>query len=294
MILVASLAAGDTGLWAQGSDGFVTLFDGTDLSSFRGYKGEDVPSGWKVVDGNLMFDASARGDIVTKEQFEDFELQFEWKVSSGANSGVMYRVTLGDGAPYFSGPEYQILDNDRHRDGKNPKTSAASIYAMVAPQGKSPKPVGEWNSAKIVLNHDRLEHWLNGSMVASSVIGSDSWKELKNGSKFKTWEKFGASSTGHIAFQDHGDKVWFRNIRIRPIREIQWEVLGKDKFKIHGEVKTLEQVAEVLGSYKTAGKENYSIDLKVAADVPYQSLVDILGACQKSGFTEIRIQLKSE
>ena len=198
---------------------FEMLFDGTDLSKFRGYKKLDIPGGWKVEDKTLVFDASGRGDIMTKEMYENFELRFDWKVSKGANSGVMYRVTPGDGAPYISGPEYQILDDAVHRDGKNPKTSAAAIYAMVAPAGKKLKPVGEWNSARIMIHNNRLEHWLNGARVAASEIGSEQWKQLKNASKFKTWKKFGVSSRGHIAFQDHGDKVWYRNIRIRKIEK---------------------------------------------------------------------------
>ena len=167
----------------------------------------------------LMFDGSGGGDIMTKQKFENFELTFSWKVTEGANSGVMYRVTTGDGAPYFSGPEYQILDDSKHRDGKNKLTSSASLYALYIPEGKTEKPVGQWNLAKIVIKGQNVEHWLNGKQVVSAEIGSDDWKERVNNSKFKSWKKFAASKVGHICFQDHGDKVWFKDIRVTKLAE---------------------------------------------------------------------------
>ncbi len=196
-------------------DEMLVLFDGSSLDHFRGYKEEKIGAGWKIDGKSLMFDGSGGGDIMTKKTFENFELMFEWKVDPGSNSGIMYRVTTGDGAPYLSGPEYQILDDAKHRDGKNEFTSAGSLYAMYAPQGKSLKPVGEWNSGKIVIDGDRVEHWLNGKKVVEADISSDDWGKRKDGSKFKTWEKFGVSKRGHLCFQDHGDKVWYRNIRVK-------------------------------------------------------------------------------
>lgn len=191
------------------------LFDGSSMDSFRGYKEEAIGAGWKVVDGTLHFDGTRSGDIITKKEYGSFELTFDWKVSEGGNSGVMYRVTLGDNAPYMSGIEYQILDNDKHADGKSRTTSAAALYALYQPGDKMPKAVGEWNSSKIVVDGDKVEHWLNGDKVVDVEIGSDEWKEKVAESKFASWKKFGKSKRGHIAFQDHSDPVWYRNIKIK-------------------------------------------------------------------------------
>ena len=162
-----------------------------------------------------MFDGSGGGDIMTKEKFSDFDLTFEWKVSEGGNSGVMYRVTTGDNAPYLSGPEYQILDDKKHKDGKNYLTSAGSLYGLYNEKERKLEPVGSWNNSRIVQKGNMIEHWLNGQKIVTAEIGSDDWKERVAGSKFKDWKKFGASASGHIAFQDHGDKFWLRNIKIK-------------------------------------------------------------------------------
>ncbi len=200
------------------ADQTLVLFDGSSLDAWRGYAQEKIGDGWKIADGGLQFDGSGGGDIITKQSFTDFELTFDWKVTSGANSGVMYRVTLGDSAPYLSGPEYQILDDDNHPDGKNEKTAAASLYGLYAPQDKTLQPVGQWNTAKIVQVGDHIEHWLNGKKVVEAEIGSPDWNKRVAESKFKDWAKFAASRTGHICLQDHGHEVWFRDIRIKRLK----------------------------------------------------------------------------
>lgn len=192
------------------------LFDGKSMDNFRGYKQEAIGEGWKVEDGAIYFDGSkGSGDIITKKEYGSFELTFGWKISEGGNSGVMYRVKQGDRAPYLTGIEYQILDNDKHKDGKSRLTCAGSIYAMYPPGETNPKAVGQWNTSKIVVDGDKVEHWLNGSKVAETEIGSDEWKEKLAASKFATWEKFAKNKRGHIAFQDHRDKVWYRDIKIK-------------------------------------------------------------------------------
>lgn len=191
------------------------LFDGKSMDNFRGYKQEDIGGGWKVEDGTLHFDGSGGGDIITKKEYGSFELTFDWKISEGGNSGVMYRVKQGDKYPFFTGVEYQILDNDKHRDGKKRVTSAGSVYALYQPGDKMPKAVGEWNQSMIVVKGDKVEHWLNGDKVVDIEIGSEQWNEKIAASKFAKWEKFGKSKRGHIAFQDHGDKVWYRDIKIK-------------------------------------------------------------------------------
>lgn len=193
-------------------------FDGTSLSSFRGYSTEKIGSGWSMTDGTLYFDGSKSGDAVTRQEFKNFELEFEWKVSEAGNSGVMYRVSLGDRKAYLSGPEYQVLDDDRHPDGKIESHRAGSLYALYVPVNKTLKPVGQWNSSKIVLDGNKIEHWLNGDRVVEAELGSNDWKEKVAASKFKDWEKFGKNTKGHIAFQDHGDPVWYRNIKITRLK----------------------------------------------------------------------------
>lgn len=200
---------------AADNEGWIPLFDGKSLDGWKKYNGQPIQSGWVVEDGVLSLKQKGGGDIITEEQFENFELEFEWKITPGGNSGVMYLVKTGDPAPYFSGPEYQILDDAKHRDGKNPKTSAGALYALVAAKDKDVEPVGEWNSSKIVLKNQHLEHWLNGKKVVEIQMHSDKWDELVKNSKFSKWKQFGKAQKGHICLQDHGDPVSFRNLRIR-------------------------------------------------------------------------------
>ena len=151
------------------------------------------------------------GDIVTRDAFHDFELTFEWKISQGGNSGIKYR-TRGS-----LGLEYQILDDDKHKDGKKPSHRAGGLYDLVAPSDDKPiEPVGQWNSGRIVARGNRIEHWLNGSRVVDIEIGSDEWTRVFSLSKYKKHEGFG-TWTGPVLLQDHNDKVWFRNLKIRSL-----------------------------------------------------------------------------
>lgn len=197
------------------------LFDGTSLDAWRGYETEEIGPGWKIVNGALHLDGRG-GDIVTKEEFGDFELAFEWGVAEKSNSGVMYRVGLGDRASYLTGPEYQILDDGGHADGQNELTSAASLYALYAPMNKQLFPLHHWNCARIVVVGNHVEHWLNGVKVVEAEIGSADWKSRIANSKFKEWDRFATLPQGRICLQDHGDKVWFRNICIRTIHPHHW------------------------------------------------------------------------
>jgi hypothetical protein len=201
---------------AQTGSGWIWLFDGQTADAWRGYLKSDLPSGWQIVDGALTRVAEA-GDIITKEEFDNFELELEWKISPGGNSGIFYHVQEDSAlqSVYFSGPEFQVLDNEAHKDGLDPRTSAGSNYALHAPVRDATKKPGEWNSARVVVNGSHVEHWLNGTKLLEYELGSDDWNQRVAASKFKDMPAYGKAKTGHIALQDHGDRVAYRNIRIR-------------------------------------------------------------------------------
>ncbi len=195
--------------------GFELLFDGRDPAAWRGYRRDAFPaSGWQVEDGCLRHAAGGGGgDLVTREQFGDFELRFEWAVAEGANSGVIYRCTEAEDACWKTGPEFQVLD-----DGKAPRQqpiSAGALYGLVAPQGVVLRPPGQFNTARIVVRGRAVEHWLNGVRVIETRMAGEDWERRLAASKFATMPGFAAAERGHIALQDHGDEVRYRTIRVR-------------------------------------------------------------------------------
>ncbi len=198
--------------------GFQFLFDGSSLSSFRGYKRTDMPKGWVIADGIMAYVPGVEGgDVMTKEQYGDFDLRLEWKISEGGNSGVIYHVMETKNATFETGMEMQVLDDARHGDGKNPLTSAGSAYALYAPSQKVVLQANEWNSIRILSKGKHVEHWMNGAKILEYEKDSADWKERVAKSKYKDWNEFGMYATGHIAFQDHGEVVAYRNIRIRKL-----------------------------------------------------------------------------
>lgn len=194
--------------------GWELLFDGVSTAGWRAYRGTGCPAGWQAVDGALCRVGEA-GDIVTEEEFADFELGFDWRVETGSNSGVMFHVTEDHDAPWETGPEFQILDDDTHANGLDPTTSAGANYAMHAPQDRTLRPVGEWNSARIRVAGPHVEHWLNGRKVVEYELWSPAWEALVANCKWSTRPDYGRRRTGRIALQDHGDAVCFRNLMIR-------------------------------------------------------------------------------
>ncbi len=194
--------------------GWRLLFDGQSPRGWHVYKKDISPAGWQAKDGCLVRVAPA-GDIITDDEFQDFELSLEWRISPGGNSGIMYRVTEDHGAPWETGPEYQILDNAEHPDGRDPLTSAASCYGLYAPPRDVTVPVGFFNKARIVVQGNHVEHWLNGVKVVEYELHSPEWNKLYKDSKFNKMPDYGTRPKGKIDLQDHGDKVWYRNIKIR-------------------------------------------------------------------------------
>jgi len=188
-----------------------------DLTAFRGYESEAVPAGW-TISGNEITKSHGTGDIMTKDQFANFELELEWKIGNAGNSGIFYRATKEYDHIYWSGPEYQLLDDANAGDGKNPLTSAASAYGLYAPPRGVVKPADEWNTTRIVVRGAHVEHWLNGQKVVEYELWSPDWKAKVAASKFKDWPNYGLAKRGYIGIQgDHNGTLSLRNIRIREL-----------------------------------------------------------------------------
>ena len=200
---------------AEKKAGWKLLFDGKDAGAqWRGYKKDTLPGEWKVEDGALV--RHGGGDIITKEEFESFELSIDWKIGKGGNSGVMFKVQETDGPSYSTGPEAQVQDNV---DGHDPQ-KAGWMYALYPASVDTTKPVGEWNHfvlkcVKTAAGTFACEHWMNGTKYVAYEIGSADWNEKVAKSKFGAMPGFAKSAKGHICLQDHGDEVAFCNIKIR-------------------------------------------------------------------------------
>ncbi len=205
-------------------EGWKLLFDGETTGEWRVYNGDDFPeSSWVIEDEALTFKPGGEGgkDIITKEKYENFDLKLEWKISEDGNSGIFYKVMEQPSqAIYWSAPEFQLLDNENHPDaerGENGNRKAASLYDLLPAEPQNAKPYGEWNSARIVVDGARVEHWQNGTKVLEFELWTPEWYEMIRNSKFREHPEFGDAREGYIGLQDHGDKISFRNIKIRPL-----------------------------------------------------------------------------
>jgi len=207
----AAVAADNTLSAAEKKAGWTLLFDGKTTAGWRGFQTPEPDAGW-TAKGELSPDPKTSKDIMTKDSFENFDLSFDWKISPKGNSGVMFHVSDAGTQTYESGPEYQVLDNSR---GEPPLEQAGGLFALYAPEGAKTKPVGEYNQARLVVDHGKVEHWLNGVKVAAYDLNSADFKARVAASKFARWPIFAASPTGHIALQNHGDAVAFRNLKIK-------------------------------------------------------------------------------
>lgn len=198
------------------AEGFELLFDGESLDAWRGFRMEDVPAGWSAKDGALAFTPGVGGGtLITRDTYTGFDLRLEWRVGEAGNSGIFFGVSEDTERAFESGPEMQVLDNAGHYDGGNPLTSAGSNYGLHAPPEDVTRPVGEWNEVRIVRHGNQVVHWLNGVQIVDYEIASPEWEELVAGSKFVEWPDYGRHHDGHLGVQDHGDPVWYRNLRVR-------------------------------------------------------------------------------
>ena len=202
---------------AQSPGPWRVLFDGTSLDAWRGYRSETVPEGWVVQDGALTKSVSTN-ELITKDQFGDFELEFEWRVSTGADGGVFYRGTEEESRLYWTAAEYQVLDDERAEDNKTRLTCAGAAYGLYPTPAGHLKPVGEWNTARIVVRGPHVEHWTNGEKLVTYELWNEDWTTKVAASKFKAWPKYGRATRGHIGLQGgHAEMLAYRHIRIREV-----------------------------------------------------------------------------
>lgn len=209
------------------TDGWKLLFDGESLDGWKGFKKDTMGTAWTIDDGAIHLDNSQKegfqaksgGDIITVDDYENFEFALQWKIQPCGNSGIMFNVIESDDYDYAwnTGPEMQVLDNECHPDAKIIKHRAGDLYDMITSSKETVKKVGEWNDVRIVSDHGKVSFWLNGENVVSFAIDDENWDAMIAGSKFKDMKGFGKAGKGHIALQDHGDKVWFKNIKVKEI-----------------------------------------------------------------------------
>lgn len=211
-----------------GDEGWTVLFDGSSFEGWHFYNGGEVMAPWTLEDGAMVFTPpterpeGSNFNLVTDTEYTNFVLQLEWNISQGGNSGIFWGVQENDslGQPYLTGPEIQVLDDERHPDAKNgPKRLAGALYDMVPPAEKAVKPAGEWNAVELMVDHgsNKGHVILNGKKIVEFPVHGPAWEEMVSQSKFADWKAFGAFETGKLGVQDHGDKVSFRNIRIKEL-----------------------------------------------------------------------------
>lgn len=211
-------------------EGWVLLFDGKTTDEWRGYNKDGFPKGWVIEDSAIKCNGSGRGeagakdggDIITKQQYQNFELTLEWKISEGGNSGIFILGQEVEGEPiYMSSPEMQVLDNEKHPDaklGKNGNRQSGSLYDLIPATPQNAKPVGKWNKVVITVYKGTVIFNQNGENVAEFHLWTDEWKNMVKDSKFKDWPNFLDPATkGYIGLQDHGDDVWYKNIKIKEL-----------------------------------------------------------------------------
>ena len=221
-----------TNLFAQSiteqekKDGWVSLFDGNSLNGWHAYGKTTIGKIWGADDGTIHLDPSRRsgngdgGDIVTDKEYSDFDLKLEWKISKNGNSGIIFYVKEDPQykESWNTGAEMQVLDNDGHPDGKIKKHRAGDLYDLISSSSEPVKTVGEWNQVEIKSDHGKLDLFLNGVHIVSTTLWNADWDALVKGSKFKSMPGFMKFKSGRIDLQDHGNEVWFRNIKIKKLK----------------------------------------------------------------------------
>jgi hypothetical protein len=204
------------------NNGYTLLFDGATTNGWRGYQNKPITS-WSIENGTLHCIGTAANygamatDLVTEKQYENFELTLDWKISPKGNSGILYMVTETEPHSSSSGPEYQIIDDVNFPQKLEDWQHTAANYAMNTAPTANPNPAGEWNHARIIVNGNHVEHWLNGKKVVEYELYSPDWQKRKMAGKWKDAPNYAKSKRGHIAFQNHGSEAWFKNIKIKEL-----------------------------------------------------------------------------
>jgi len=219
MLSLSAQANADNQLTPQEqADGWQLLFNGQDMTQWRNYQQTGLNPQWQVQQGAMVLTGKGGGDILTKNKYQQFELQLEWKIAEAGNSGVFVLVDENGKYIYSHAPEIQILDNERHADNQLASHRSGSLYDMIAAPASAQKPAGQWNQLKIRLQQQQLTIWQNQLQTADIQINGTEWQQLLASSKFANWAGFAKAERGHIGLQDHGDQVWFKNIKIRELK----------------------------------------------------------------------------
>lgn len=208
-------------------EGWQLLFDGKTTNGWHSFNKTIIGSAWKIKDESLYLDTTKKqgwqtsdgGDIISEKSYSNFHLKLQWKIAKNGNSGIMFFVQEGEkyDYPWRTGPEMQVLDNDGHPDGKITKHRAGNLYDLIKSNSEPVQPVGQWNTAEIISNNGMLTLKLNNTVVVKTTMWDDEWKALIAGSKFKDMPDFGTFTSGKFSLQDHGNAVWFRNIKIKAL-----------------------------------------------------------------------------
>lgn len=222
LLLLAGVAAThtfateDDPVAAEQDDGWEIIFDGANTDALRDFRSDQFPDkGWAILDDGSLYAQHGSRDIVTRKKYSDFDLRLKWKLSKGANSGIMYRVAQRGNHPHDTGPEYQIIDDPRIH-----KSSTGSLYGLITPNDKaSIHPAGQWNRSRIVVQDNQVQHYLNGELVVEYVWGSDEIKARLERSKFRNWKGYMQEESGFIGFQSHGKDLWLRDIKIKDLSQ---------------------------------------------------------------------------
>lgn len=229
MVVPAAEAGPNQLTAAEQAAGWQLLFNGENLDGWRNFNKQTIGSNWVIDDDAIHLNADAKGtdawvdgqggDIVYDGEFENYELQLEWKIGDCGNSGIIYNAQEGEmyDHPWRTGMEMQVLDDKCHPDNKLPSHRAGSLYDLIECSEVTVKPAGEWNTIRLILNNGKLEHWQNGVQVVSTTLWTPEWEAMLANSKFKDFPGYGTFKKGMIALQDHTDPVWFRNIKIKKI-----------------------------------------------------------------------------
>ena len=238
------------------------LFDGSSLDAWRGFKQDSVGPGWVIQDGNLVSlgaGSDLSGDIITRKTYEDFELTLDWAISEGGNSGIFFHVLEGDHpTTYATGPEYQLIDDIGFPQKLEEWQKTGANYAMHNASDKRLKPVGEFNSSRIIVHNGRVQHYLNGDLIVDYQLWTDDWKARKNSGKWDAYPYYGLARNGHIGLQDHGSVIKFRNIKVRDLTDVGYPLFNTEDvegWKIYGDEKWYVEDHELV--CESASGEDY-------------------------------------